>query len=293
VTIEFSKKTGVYRSFDKTPIYYEIRGDGEPIVFVYGIGCLINHWHHQIEYFSNDRFQSIGFDLRGHHKSNPVTHLKHLSMNDLARDVIGLIKHIGHDKVHLIGHSFGTPLLLEIYREEPSVVKSMCFINGFARNPIKGMFGLDVIEPFYYFIRSQYELNPDLWNTIWRLAIDNPITMHLAALAGGFNLHLTHFKDIEIYTRGVARMDLNIFLRLFEEMMNFDGTDVLETIKVPTLVIAGEGDNVTPLKFQEEFRNMIPKAEYQLVPYGTHCTQLDFPELVNLRIEKFISNQLS
>ena len=59
-------QSGFVRSYDGTPIHYEVRGKGEPIVFVYGIACLMNHWHYQVEYFSQFR-QVITFDLRGHH----------------------------------------------------------------------------------------------------------------------------------------------------------------------------------------------------------------------------------
>jgi len=40
---------------------------GAPIIFVYGIGCLINHWQHQINIFFTE-YQTIVFDFRSHHK---------------------------------------------------------------------------------------------------------------------------------------------------------------------------------------------------------------------------------
>lgn len=112
--------------------------------------------------------------------------------------------------------------------------------------------------------------------------------MLLAGAAGGFNLKLTHFKDIEVYARGVARMDLRTFLVLFEELMKFDGEDILPLVNVPTLIISGENDNVTPQKFQHEFHHKIVGSEFVLVPYGSHCTQLDFPEYINMKIEDFL-----
>jgi pimeloyl-ACP methyl ester carboxylesterase len=283
-----SKSTGTFESFDGTPIYYEVRGEGEPLVLVYGIACIINHWHHQIEYFSK-HYKVISFDLRGHQKSNPVANMKNLTMDALAKDTLGLLKHLGIEKAHFAGHSFGAPLILKIYDLAPEVFRSMTFINGFAKNPIKGMFGLDVIEPFYHFIRTKYDQQPDLWNSLWKAAVDNPLAMYLAALAGGFNLRVTHFKDIEVYTRGVARLDLRVFLELFGELMSYDGEPVLEKIEVPALIISGEKDMVTPIRFQHHFKEMIKHSEFVLVPYGSHCTQLDFPDYTNLKIEKFLA----
>ncbi|MFS4458953.1 alpha/beta fold hydrolase [Bdellovibrio sp. HCB2-146] len=283
------KITGQFESFDGTPIYYEVRGEGEPLVLVYGIACLINHWHHQIEHFAKN-YQVIAFDLRGHHRSNPVINRSELTMDSLVEDITSLMKHLKIKKAHFAGHSFGAPIILHLYEKHPELLKSMTFINGFARNPIKGMFGLDAIEPFFYFVKSKYEHQPELWNTLWKMAIDNPMAIYLSALAGGFNLRVTQFKDIEVYTRGVARMNLEIFLGLFEQLMKYDGESVLEKIEVPALILSGEKDLVTPLRFQHHFKEKIKNSQFVLVPYGSHCTQLDFPDYVNLKIENFLKD---
>lgn len=282
------KTTGHFESFDGTPIYYEVRGEGEPLVLVYGIACLINHWHHQIEYFSK-HYKVIAFDLRGHQRSNPVVNMKELSINALVEDIAGLLGHLKIKNAHFAGHSFGVPVILDLYDKHPDLIRSMVFINGFARNPIKGMFGVDAVEPFFYFVKSKYESQPELWNTLWKMAVDNPMAIYLSALAGGFNLRVTQFKDIEVYARGVARLNLEVFLGLFEELMMYDGESVLEKIEVPALIVSGEKDFVTPLRFQHHFKEKIKHSEFVLVPYGSHCTQLDFPDYVNLKIESFLS----
>lgn len=279
-------QTGSFTSFDGTPIYYESRGEGEPIIFVYGIGCLMNHWHHQVSYFSKN-YRVITFDIRGHHKSTPLAEPNNLSMGDLSKDIHALLEHLNISSAHFVGHSFGAPVILKYFEDAPDKFKSIVFINGFAKNPIKGMFGLDLIEPFYYFVKAQYQQAPDLWTTLWRLAIDNPVSMRLAALAGGFNIKLTQFKDIEVYARGVARLDLKTFLVLFEEMMIFNGDDILPKISVPTLIVSGENDAVTPQHFQKQLHDNIKNSELLKVPYGSHCTQLDFPDFINLKLEQF------
>ncbi|KYG60803.1 alpha/beta fold hydrolase [Bdellovibrio bacteriovorus] len=283
------KTTGSFESFDGTPIYYEVRGEGEPLILIYGIACIMNHWHHQIEYFSH-KYKVITFDLRGHQKSNPVTDMSQLTMEALAKDVFALMKHLEIKQAHFAGHSFGVPIMLKAYDEKPEAFLSMIFINGFARNPIKGMFGLDVIEPFFYFVKEQYEKQPYVWNTLWKLAVDNPMSVYIAALAGGFNLRVSHIKDIEVYLRGVARLNLEVFITLFEELMEYNGESVLENIKVPALIISGEKDMVTPLRFQYHFKETIKHSEFVLVPYGSHCTQLDFPDYTNLKMEKFLKD---
>jgi len=281
-----AKESGTFKSFDGTPIYYEVRGQGEPLIFVYGIACLTNHWHHQVDYFSKN-YKTIVFDLRGHHKSSGISSDQNLNLDSMAKDLQGLMEHLGLKKAWFLGHSFGVPIILKTYDLIPEIFNGMVFINGFSKNPIKGMFGLDLIEPLFYYLKNQYENAPEIWSQIWKMLVYNPVSMRLAALAGGFNLKLTHFKDIEVYARGVSQMDLKIFFPLFEELMRFDGSEILKKITIPTLIISGENDHVTPKIFQHDLRASIKDSEYVEVPYGSHCTQLDFPDYINLKLEKF------
>lgn len=282
------KSVGVFKSFDGTPIYYETRGQGEPIVFIYGIACLMNHWHHQVEHFSKTH-QVVLFDIRGHHKSTPVANINHLKLEHLSEDLNLLLKHLKISKAHFVGHSFGGPYILKFYDLFPEYFSSISLINTFARNPLKKVFGLDFIEPLFYFVKTQHEKSPDLWNNLWRTLVDNPLAFQLAALAGGFNIRLTQFKDIEVYGRGVSRLDLPVFFEMFEEIFQFDGTEILAKIKCPTLIIAGEKDNITPTTYQREMHAAIDHSELLMVPYGSHCSQLDFPEFINLKLENFWS----
>ena len=281
------KKTGTYKAFDGTPIYYEVRGQGEPMLLIYGIACLMNHWHHQVEYFAKTH-QVILFDIRGHHKSTPVNNLSNLKLEHLAFDLKGLLNHLGHKKAHIVGHSFGAQYILKTYEQFPEIFSSMVFINGFSRNPLKKVFGLDLIEPLFNFLRDQHRKSPDLWNTLWRGLIDNPVAFQLAALAGGFNIRLTQFKDIEMYGRGVSRLELPVFFELFEQLLQFNGLDILPTITCPALILAGDKDLLTPPSYQLEMHEKISGSELTKIPYGSHCSQLDFPEYVNLKIADFL-----
>jgi pimeloyl-ACP methyl ester carboxylesterase len=248
----------------------------------------MNHWHHQIKYFSKN-YRVITFDIRGHHQSNPVVNPENLTIESAARDMECLLSALNIDQAHFVGHSFGAPVIFSGYQQFPKKFKSITLINGFAKNPIKGMFGLDIVEPFFFYVKSKFLESPALFTQLWKMAVYNPVSMRAVALVGGFNLRLTHFKDIEVYAKGVAELDLKVFMAFFEDMMKFDGRAILPTISVPTLIISGENDNVTPKDFQEELSIKIKNSIFVQVPYGSHCTQLDFPDYVNLRIEKFIS----
>ena len=71
-------------------------------------------------------------------------------------------------------------------------------------------------------------------------------------------------------------------------MLDYDGSSVLDTINVPTLIIGGKNDSMTPQKLQREMHRAVKNSQFLMVPYGTHCAQLDMPDFVNHRIDKFL-----
>lgn len=281
------KVTGTFKSFDDTEIYYEVRGQGKPLILHYGIGCLINHWRPQIRYFS-ETHQVIVYDYRAHHNSGMPVDFKNMTIDALTKDVKALMQHLQIPKASHWGHSFGVQVLLNSYAQYPELFESLVFINGFVKNPLVGMFGSDYALKFFHGFKKGFDQLPETFSYLWRSAIRNPIAVPLSGIAGGFNLNLTPFKDIEIYARGISSMDLRAFLSLFESMVEYDGSDVLETIEIPTLIIGGRRDSMTPVRYQREMHEKIRDSQFLLVPYGTHCTQLDMPDLVNLRISKFL-----
>lgn len=281
------KQTGSIISFDDTEIYYEIRGEGEPLVFCYGIGCLFNHWIHQVKYFSKE-YKTILVDYRAHNKSEVPLNYQNISIEAIAKDIQLLLENLKLEKAHFVGHSFGAQVLVKTFDLYPEIFKSMTFINGFVKNPIHGMFGSDLPKKTFELLKTGNEYLPETVGFLWKNLINNPLAGAASALAGGFNLTLTSFKDIEIYTKAISEMDLRAFLILFEDMMNFDGTSILSKINVPCLIISGKKDNITPPEHQEDLHQKIKNSELCVMAYGSHCTQLDLPEYVNLRMESFL-----
>lgn len=284
---QIPKRTGTFISFDGTPIYYEVRGDGPPIVLCYGIACLINHWTHQIRYFSQ-HYQTIVFDYRGHHRTPEPKDRDNLTIDAIARDLKGLLDHLGIEKASLWGHSWGVMILLRFFDLYPKSVANFVFINGFATNPIRDLLGVEALETAFKVFRHGYQAFPTTLSSLWKRAVSNPFSILLSSVVGGFNLNLTSLKDIEVYARGVAAMNLDVFVHLFDQMIKYDATPVLDRVDVPTLIIAGSKDGVTPRAYQELMHKKIHGSQFLSVPYGSHCTQLDLPDFVNLRVEKFL-----
>lgn len=280
-------KTGYFNSFDGSAIYYEVHGQGKPLIFVYGIACLMNQWRHQTSYFSQN-YQTILLDLRGHHKS-PAN--EPLTIDALAEDLFSLIKHLGYEQASFWGHSFGVQIILRLFELHPEVIANVVFINGFASHPLKEMFGVSFMDQTYSIVKELYHQYPDKFRLMWKSLIDNPVGNFLLTVAGGFNFHVAPFEDIENYARGVANMNIDVFFKFFDEIIRYDGRPVIEKINVPTLIVSGEKDAVTPKQFQREMHEKIKGSDFFFVPYGTHCTHIDFPEYVNLKIEKFLKSK--
>ena len=283
------KQTGYFKSFDGTRIYYEVRGEGPPIVMAYGIGCLINHWRNQIRYFSPN-YQTIVFDYRAHHKSEVPRDLEHIGISSLAKDIQYLMQELQLNNACFLGHSFGVQVLLKTYELFPELISSLVFINGFASDPISSMFGNGVVNNIFDTIKKLHHSLPETSNYLWSKLVQNPLSIQLSGLLGGFNLNLTQLKDVEIYSRGIASLDLKTYISLFEKMMEYDGRDTYEKINVPTLIVSGQQDSVTPQSYQYEMHERIKGSELVSIPYGSHCTQLDMPDYVNLSIDKFLKN---
>lgn len=281
------KETGFAKSFDGTKLYYEVRGEGKPIVMCYGIGCLMNHWIHQVRHFSRTH-QVITFDYRAHHRSDTPEDYSTMSVDSLARDLDALLQHLEVEKAVFFGHSFGTQVLVRAYDIFPQYFDKLVFINGFASDPIAGMFGNDVASRTFDLVKSGFDVAPESIKYLWRTLVNNPMSVQVTALLGGFNLSLTALKDIEIYLKGVSSLDLEAFLTLFKSMMSYDGRPVFDRIDVPTLIISGQDDSVTPESYQREMHHQIKKSQLFSVPFGSHCTQLDLPDFVNLRIDQFL-----
>lgn len=289
---DIPKRTGYFKSFDGTEIYYEMRGHGEPTIWVYGIACLMNHWHHQLEFFSKSN-TVVSFDLRGHNQSSIPKDLSQMTVKAMAQDLIALMDHLELKQAHLMGHSFGVPVLIEFSSMAPERALSYTFVNGFARNPIQGMFGVDLVEKLFKLGKIAHHSLPEIWNPIWKFSVLNPLSFLVTGALGGFNLKYTEWKDIEIYAKGASEMSLDMFIPLFEDMTKFNGEDLVQKITAPALILAGAKDFVTPLSFQESLHRKIKNSRYVVIEQGSHCTQLDLPDIVNAEIMVTMTSQPS
>ncbi len=284
------KKHGHFKSFDGTKIYYETRGEGVPIIFCYGIGCQIHNWRFQSRHFSEEH-TAVVWDYRAHYKSEKPKQIENMSIEAIAKDLEILVKHLGYKKAHFVGHSFGGQVLFKAFELAPEIFQSISLINCFAEDPVSNMFGNGSVSKIFKLAKKTNQMAPETLKLLWKAAVDNPLSGQVAGLLGGFNLRLIQLSDIEVYLRGTASLDLGCYLTLFENMMNYNATKILQTIKCPTLIISGTKDAITPPEYQLSMHKAIQGSELVEFPYGSHATQLDMPNLVNVSLEKFLNKK--
>jgi len=274
------------QSFDGLRLFYSTEGTGEPLIFCYGLVCSSLHWTYQIDYFSQ-KSRAIWFDYRGHQSSEVPRDFSTLTLENMARDLHSIIEALGLEKAHLLGHSMGVNVVLEYYRQHPDRVKSLVLANGTPKRPLETIFRGNYSQAAFGLLRKVYDRAPALTRKLWKTQKGSALARMLITF-GGFNPHLTPANDVGLYVDQVAEMDPGILLHLIENYDLVDMTSWLHTIDVPTLIIAGREDKIIPLSQQELMHQLIPGSDFMVVNHGSHCPQMDLPEMVNLKIEKFL-----
>jgi len=118
----------------------------------------------------------------------------------------------------------------------------------------------------------------------------SPVTWPLAK-AVEVDRHRCSRQEMDLYFEHIARMGFANELRALLGMARHSAEDVLPTIDVPTLVIAGEKDGMCPARLVKRIHRQVKGSELFVVPHGSHATLVEQPELVNLRIEAFLRKQ--
>jgi len=108
-------------------IYYEVYGEGEPLIFLHGYSLSSNSWRPYVSDFYED-YKVYLIDLTGHGKSD--TFSKDLSIADVAKDVSSLIRHLKLKQIQAIGFSFGGDILYQLALQQPKLIKSMITIGA-------------------------------------------------------------------------------------------------------------------------------------------------------------------
>lgn len=281
------KKQGVFPARDQTSIFYEVIGQGKPLIFCYGLLCRREHWKHQIEHFS-PHYQVITFDYRGHQASMKPANDRNLTLRWCATDVQDLMTHLGLSETVCLGHSMGVPVLTQLAPLETKRLKGLVLICGSVTNPFQNMFFSNRMNGLYEKFAVLYDYAPQLANTLWQRFTEKNRLSYFLTSRFGFNAERVHSQDVEQYIEGVTQTPLSTFQAILRDYSQFDGRPLLKTNKQPTLVIAGEDDCITPVELLEEIASLLPNGKLETIVEGSHNAHMDFPLYVNRLIDDFL-----
>jgi pimeloyl-ACP methyl ester carboxylesterase len=277
---------GFFASFDGTRIYYNWAGRGVPLVCCDGIACDQYAWKYVFQWFVPTH-RVVRWNYRGHGKSDKPADFDHLHVADLAEDLKRLLDMLGIDRAVLLGHSMGTQVILEFHHRNPERVLALVPICGCFEHPLRNSYGSDILERFLPVLARLYERNRGLFWQVWHRFLPTKAAFWLAVLLE-INRALVKVDDFMPYLEHVAEMDIDLFLGMLQFANEHSAREFLKDIRVPVLIFAGEHDRLTPLSLARRMHNQIPASELQVLPLGTHTSPIEHPDLICLRLEKFL-----
>ena len=263
-------------------------GEGIPLLFLYGLGCGVQHWKYQLRHFQQLGRLTIHLDYRGHGASSLGNPQRPMTIRALSHDLAEVLDHLHVDRAVVLGQSMGGTVALQFAHDHSDRVAGMVLQGSPGRNPLANTrVGQETVTA----LRAMIALNklaPD-----WARGI-NQLLSRAAPLAReivrikGFNPSLARTDDIDEYIAQFFAVDPNLFYELADDLADFDVSQLDHLIECPALVLAGAKDDVIPVEECRWLAKRLPAAELEVMQHGSHCPHLDDPPHVNRRIEKFL-----
>jgi pimeloyl-ACP methyl ester carboxylesterase len=226
------------------------------------------------------------FNYRAHGRSEAPRDPARIDVPSLAQDLDAVRRHLGDPPVVLIGHSLGTQVALEAYRQRPEGVRAMVLLCGSFGRITHTFRNSDVLASVLPGLVEFATKHPKIARGVWgRFPVKTAV--RVAQLTGEIDPRVRP-EDIEPYFRHVADFDFGLFVRMLSFAGEHSAQDLLPQVKVPVLVVGGEIDTFTPKALSEVMAEALPQGELFVVPGGTHVAPLERPDLLSERLSAFL-----
>jgi len=224
---------GQTASVNGMQMYYEIHGQGDPLVLLHGFTGTSGSWRNFVDDFS-EHYRLIIPDLRGHGRStNPTGRFTH---RQSALDVFALLDQLGIEKFKAMGSSTGGMTLIHMATQQPERVEAMILIGATIYFPEQARVIMRQTSP--------ETASPERWENMRRNHQHGDD--QIRALLNQFN----NFKDSY-------------------DDMNFTAP-YLSTITAKTLIVHGDRDRFFPVSIPAQMYEAIPDSYLWIVPNGGH-----------------------
>lgn len=287
-------RSGTVIAEDGTPLAFAAGGpeDARAIVCCNGVGVSTFFWDYVGEYFSPSH-QVVVWDYRGHGASGRPRDPAGIGIADIAGDLARVMDANRIEQAVLLGHSMGCQVILEFCHLFPDRVLGLVPMLGAYGNPADTFLDPRVGR---FLVTAAYEVGtrvPDLISVAAKLALHSRIAWPFARVTGLVHPDLCRKSDMEPYLDHLALLDFRVFLEMVRAATEHDAGPYLGELRAPVLVVAGERDLFTPRHLSLEMASRIFNAELLEIPRGSHAALIEQPELINLRLEKFIASRVA
>jgi pimeloyl-ACP methyl ester carboxylesterase len=262
-------------SHDGGALHLLERGEGRPIVLLHGITLQGSIWSPQLHLLA-DHHRVIACDLRGHGRSEAGD--EKYGLASLANDLRTVLETLDlHDAI-VVGHSMGGMAIMQFCADHPKVLDERVAGLAFVATAVR----LAIPEPVIGSIRrfSGYSVNRiesgrRVLHYKWR---DNDLSWALCRLA--FGRHPSA-KAVEQVRSMISSVGPESFQPSFAGLLVHDAQEALQATDIPSVVVVGSRDLLTPVSDARRITECVPHAELHVLPDAGHQLMQERPHELN------------
>jgi pimeloyl-ACP methyl ester carboxylesterase len=289
------------RSFDGTELAAVVVGpkrtsgaDLPTLVFAHGFTLDLTTWYFQWRHFAR-RYRCVLFDQRGHGRSEPGASGDY-SLEALGRDLKAVLDAAVPDGTAvLIGHSMGGMAILSLATHHPeefgSRVVGAVLADTAAADLLKEAVGgiLARVAVMAAGTGGDRGSRVDRLERVRRMAGGRGFGIaFLAARAINFGADAPP-SLVDHVTRIAASTPVEVWTDMGPSLLEMDLTHALEHVRVPTLVLVGDVDRLTPQVSARAMVDALPEGRILVLAGAGHCAMLERPDDFNAEIETFLA----
>jgi pimeloyl-ACP methyl ester carboxylesterase len=260
----------------QTRIRYEIDGpaDGPAFVLINGLTQYIELWSPYRDALVAKGFRVATFDLLGQGASEkPSLYIHQDEQVEVLRDLVAAL---GEPPVFLAGISFGGLIALRYAIAHGDTIAGLVPISSFAE-----------LSPQLFLLGTAMRTGLILGGTSYLMDLLFPMNLSDAWL--GPRIHMMETAK----RRGWLLNDVYGLQNLMESFLEFEPlTPQLHSIRIPTMILNGEFDFLTPRPLQESLRTNIPDSALVIIPHAYHAFTLEKPALAADLLARFAHDVL-
>ena len=250
-------------------IQYEESGKGYPLIFISGLNGVGRYWQPQVPIFSS-HFRALTYDQRGTGSSDRLQ--REFSVDQMAREVIGLMDALKIERAHIVGLSTGGAIGQTLAIEYPQRVDRLVMCSTWTH-----------CDPWF---RRLFEARREMYrqcgaalhsmfHPLWLFPPDY-VNEHDSEIDEDRRKAIAGAPPVEV---SIGRIDA---------LLAFDRRGGLPRIKAPTLVIASDNDYITPCYYAEAIARTIPNAKLAVLHGGGHSISKTRPAEFNRIVLDFL-----